>query len=402
MRYKDIDYGLIEKIKSSPWYDYNNFFSRGMPNNNKDVSIIKVDKNRDRKPVDVQLATHDKINKRTIKEFGIPLRNGLFFYNYETAVADGHVYGAQYVILPTENSVIYTNPEVRDMYVELCDGKGNMSDDIIDEYVGGIVAVKDNNQFADDESEFIGFGEFYCISYQYALENNLFRITDITDKSEYDIDNDESLIAYVQTHHAVISDDIIIRLANVNLRSYGNIGDWIRVIMDKRLHTNDIIKKRITQESTRTQIELLRGLINANNKYHLIKDYVEDDKHVFDRVIKAMTTIEVMRLIIAPLFESYSKMHGVFKDWYIELLRKTISSPDRQIVLFSSDEFNKMKISSSSNHLKLFKLIGIEPTYSALKVYVANYKNALADLIEFGIDITPELKELHQEKFGKK
>ena len=44
MRYKDIDYGLIEKIKSSPWYDYEKFFSRGMPNNNKDVSIIKVDK----------------------------------------------------------------------------------------------------------------------------------------------------------------------------------------------------------------------------------------------------------------------------------------------------------------------------------------------------------------------
>lgn len=363
MRYKDIDYGLIEKIKSSPWYDYEKFFSRGMPNNNKDVSIIKVDKNRDRKPVDVQLATHDKINKRTIKKFGIPLRNGLFFYNYETAVADGHVYGAQYVILPTENSVIYTNPEVSDMYIELCDGKGNMSDDIIDVYVDGIVVVKDNKQFADDNSEFIGFGEFYCISFQYALENNLFRITDITDKSEYDLDNDESLIAYVWSRHAVMYDDIIIRLANVDLQSNKNTADWIKVVMDRRIHTNDIIKKRITQESTQTQMALLRGLVNANNKYYLIKDYVEDDKHVFDRLIKAMSPIEAMRLIIVPLFKSYSKMHGVIKDWYIELVRKTISSPDNQFELFGAGVFEEMRISSLSP-LKLFKLIGVEPSYT--------------------------------------
>ena len=287
MRYKDIDYGLIEKIKSSPWYDYEKFFSRGMPNNNKDVSIIKVDKNRDRKPVDVQQKTHDKINKRTIKKFGIPLRNGLFFYTYDTAFSDGHVYGAQYVILPTENSVIYTNPEVSDMYIELCDGKGNMPNDKIDEYVDGIVVVKDNNQFADNNSEFIGFGDFYCISLQFALENNLFRITDITDKSQYDLDNDDSLIAYVWTHHAVISDDIIIRLANVDLQSKSNIADWIKVVMGKRLHTNDIIKKRITQESTQTQIELLRGLTNDNDKYHLIKDYVEDDKKCFRQTYKS-------------------------------------------------------------------------------------------------------------------
>lgn len=393
MRYKDIDYGLIEKIKSSPWYDYEKFFSRGMPNNNKDVSIIKVDKNRDRKPVDVKQEIHDKINKRAIEEFGIPLRNGLFFYNYETAVADGHVYGAQYVILPTENSVIYTNPEVRDMYVELCDGKGNMSDDIIDVYVDGIVVVKDNKQFADDESEFIGFGEFYCISYQYALENNLFRITDITDKSEYDLDNDDSLIAYVWTNHAVISDDIIIRLANVDLNS--NTVDWIKVVMDKRLHTNEIIKRRITQESTQTQMALLRGLTNDNNKYHLIKDYVEDDKHVFDRLIKAMSPIEAMKLIIVPLFKMYSKMHGVFKDWYVELMRKTISSPKNQILLFSYEEIQ-------INPFKFFKLSGVEPSNKFLEVYVAKYRNALVDMIELDMDISPELKELHQEKFGKK
>lgn len=393
MRYKDIDYGLIEKIKSSPWYDYEKFFSRGMPNNNKDVSIIKVDKNRDRKPVDVKQEIHDKINKRAIEELGIPLRNGLFFYNYETAVADGHVYGAQYVILPTENSVIYTNPEVRDMYVELCDGKGNMSDDIIDVYVDGIVVVNDNKQFSDDNSEFIGFGDFYCISFQFALENNLFRITDITDKSEYDLDNDDSLIAYVWTNHAVISDDIIIRLANVDLHS--NTVDWIKVVMDKRLHTNDIIKKRITQESTRIQMALLRGLTNDNDKYHLIKDYVEDDKNVFDRLIKAMSPTEAMKLIIVRLFKWYSKMHGVFKDWYIELLRKTISSPDNQIKLFGAGEVSTIPF-------EFFKVSGVEPSYSFLKVYVTNYRNALADLIEFGIDITPELEELHQEKFGKK
>ena len=78
------------------------------------------------------------------------MRNGLFFYTYDTAFSDGHVYGAQYVILPTENSVIYTNPEVSDMYIELCDGKGNMPND--DEYE---VIVKDN-QFVTN-SEFIGF-----------------------------------------------------------------------------------------------------------------------------------------------------------------------------------------------------------------------------------------------------
>ena len=103
-----------------------------MPNNNKDVSIIKVDKNRDRKPVDVQQKTHDKINKRTIKKFGIPLRNGLFFYTYDTAFSDGHVYGAQLLFYQLK---IYTNPEVSDMYIELCDGKGNMPNDKIDEYV---------------------------------------------------------------------------------------------------------------------------------------------------------------------------------------------------------------------------------------------------------------------------
>ena len=53
--------------------------------------------------------------------------------------------------------------------------------------------------------------------------------------------------------------------------------------MGKR-HTNDIIKKLRTQESTQTQIELLRGLTNDNDKY-LIKDYVEDDKK-FYRLIK--------------------------------------------------------------------------------------------------------------------
>lgn len=31
---------------------------------------------------------------------------------------------------------------------------------------------------------------------------------------------------------------------------------------------------------------------------------------------------------------------------------------------------------------------------------MVSYRNALADIIEFGIDISPELKELYQEKFG--
>ena len=47
------------------------------------------------------------------------------------------------------------------------------------------------------------------------------------------------MIAYVW-HHAVISDDIIIRLANVDLQSKSNIADWIKVVMGKRLHTNII------------------------------------------------------------------------------------------------------------------------------------------------------------------
>ena len=85
-----------------------------------------------------------------------------------------------------------------------------------------------------------------------------------------------------------------------------NLNQIYKVVMGK-LFTNDIIKKRITQESTQTQIELLRGLTNDNDKYHLIKDYVEDDKNVFDRLIKAMHPIEAMRLIIVRLFKSHSK-----------------------------------------------------------------------------------------------
>ena len=57
---------------------------------------------------------------------------------------------------------------------------------------------------------------------------------------------------------------------------------------------------------------------------------------------------------------------------------------------------------SSLNPFEFFKLSGVEPSYSFLKVYVTNYRKALADIIEFGIDITPELEELHQEKFGKR
>jgi hypothetical protein len=324
MRYSDIsqdDNIIIQNIKKSKWYDYDNFFVRGSNASEKNIFIIQIDNTRNREPRDVSLQIHDLINNESEEKFGYKIRNGLFLHTNNVAFSEFH-YGTPRIILPFDDATIFSNGDYLDLYGDMSytDLK-NFDDDSAKRYVGDTYIVKaENIKEGSIMSECMAFGKFYSISLEFAKEYDLFKLDGTTHINASKSNSDVDTLVKMRDSSTIITKNDIIHYANMSFDGDNKtelLKNWVYVLQLHKLHTHKIVENRLLGETTKN-IAAIFYMANDIYLAILLKHFFIKDREKF---IKFFSDNYLKGIVIRKL-TSMSKYSKIFGEELTDILKE--------------------------------------------------------------------------------
>lgn len=250
----------IQRIKDTEWFKNGVVFYRGVNLSIPSVSEFTISKERQRKPLDFNIDTHNEINKLSTEKFGYPIRNGLFLYSHLDTRASSY-YGKIMAVFPDGNNKFFYADGIEDLYGDY--HSKLKSKDIASEYIGLVKELEVDTEY--QTFEIMGFGDFIMVDYDIAVRNGLIAETEIIEVISWE-DYKQSVypkfnIAIVQEYlrkFGIFSKSLIEDVVTIIENHVGNFFSIFNTIGDMKLYTNSKILDAIFK-----RFELLKSMCSS-------------------------------------------------------------------------------------------------------------------------------------------
>lgn len=198
---------MITEIKKTTWFKSGNIdIFRGTKSKLSEIKEVSIDINRDRKPLDTPSEDHEIISKLSKEIFGFNIRNGLFL-SQSIAIASG--YGTVNLVIPKDGYKLYSSKNATDFYTDIFrrNARYMNANDKEKEYKDYLLSLDTYKTNEANSKEIIGFGGFYIIPLDIAIEYDL--LTKKLPSNKLCFDNIKSKIKKSKDF-----DDMFIKLSN--------------------------------------------------------------------------------------------------------------------------------------------------------------------------------------------